>query len=138
MPSTAVSAPANRIYGTAPTGPDVTSIVATPGQPVGTFGLVRSGQDLLYPVILAKPSAGGAPNDLGPQNVPITATALYTLPSDRKPRTVNLGPTLGDYRVAAASLANGDSVIIGLPLNDVNATVSQLDVRHRPGDAVAG
>jgi two-component system OmpR family sensor kinase len=39
---------------------------------------------------------------------------------------VNLGATLGDYRVAAASLTNGDSVIIGLPLKDVDATVSQL------------
>jgi two-component system OmpR family sensor kinase len=117
---------ANRIYGTSPTGPDVTSIVATPGQPVGTFGLVRSGQSLLYPVILAEQGTGGAPNDLGPQNVPITATALYTLPSDGKPRTVNLGAALGDYRVAAASLTNGDSVIIGLPLKDVDATVSQL------------
>jgi two-component system OmpR family sensor kinase len=117
---------ANRIYGTSPTGPDVTSIVAAPGQPVGTFGLVRSGQLLLYPVILAEQGTGGTPNDLGPQNVPITATALYTLPSDRQPRTVNLGAALGDYRVAAASLTNGDSVIIGLPLKDVDATVSQL------------
>jgi two-component system OmpR family sensor kinase len=39
---------------------------------------------------------------------------------------VNLGPSLGDYRVAASSLVNGDSVIIGLPLSDVRATVSQL------------
>ncbi len=118
---------ADNIYGTSPTGPDVTRIVATPGQPVGTFGLVRSGDLLLYPVILGKPQAGDQPNGpVGPQRVPIQASALVSLPADGKPRTVNLGPALGEYRVAASSLVNGDSVVIGLPLSEVNATVNQL------------
>ena len=99
-----------------PTGPDVTRIVATPGQPVGTFGVVRSGDMLLYPVILGRPpEAGQRDGPVAPQRVPIQAEALVTLPADGKPRTVNLGPSLGDYRVAASSLVNGDSVIIGLP-----------------------
>jgi two-component system OmpR family sensor kinase len=118
---------ANQIYGTTPTGPDVTRIVATPGQPVGTFGIVRSGTVLLYPVILPRHPDTKSPNGpVAPQQVTIQAEALYTLPADRRPRTVNLGPSLGDYRVAAAQLTNGDSVIIGLPLDDVNATVNQL------------
>jgi two-component system OmpR family sensor kinase len=118
---------ADNIYGSSPTGPEVTRIVATPGQPVGTFGLVRSGDMLLYPVILGKPPEGAQRDEaVAPQRVPIQAGALVTLPADGRPRTVNLGPSLGDYRVAASSLVNGDSVIIGLPLSDVRATVSQL------------
>lgn len=118
---------ADRAYGTSPTGPDVTRIVNTPGQQVGTFGVVRSGGMLLYPVILGDRPSTTAPNDpVAPQVVPIQTTALLTMPSDGKPRTVDLGSTLGEYRVAGAELVNGDSVIIGLPLSEVNATVSQL------------
>ena len=43
---------------------------------------------------------------------------LLSVPADGKPRTVDLGPDLGDYRVAASQLVNGDSVIIGLPLDE--------------------
>ncbi|WP_426519332.1 sensor histidine kinase [Diaminobutyricibacter sp. McL0618] len=118
---------ADQIYGSSPTGPDVTRIVNTPGQPVGTFGVVRSGDLLIYPVILAKRPSEAAPNQpVGPQIVPVPTSELLSLPADGQPRTVNLGSELGDYRVAAAQLINGDSVIIGLPLDELNATVSQL------------
>jgi two-component system OmpR family sensor kinase len=118
---------ANQIYGTSPTGPDVQRIVATPGQPTGTFGVVRSGNQLLYPVILSPQDQSGQPNDPArPENVRVDLTAVYRLKADGTPRTLDLGSSLGSYRVAATELVNGDSVIIGLPLNDVNATVSQL------------
>lgn len=117
---------ADQVYGDSPTGPDVVRIVNTPGQPVGTFGVVRSGQMLLYPVILRDRPTTAPSTPAAPQVVPIVTHDLLTIPADRQPRTVNLGSTLGDYRVAAAELTNGDSVIIGLPLSEVNATVSQL------------
>ncbi len=120
---------ADLVYGSSPTGPEATRIVNTPGQPVGTFGVIRSGDSLIYPVILAKRPTGSAPNGpVSPQIVPVPRAELLTLPADGKPRTVNLGSQLGDYRVAASELVNGDSVIIGLPLDEVNATVTQLTI----------
>jgi two-component system OmpR family sensor kinase len=118
---------ADRIYGDQPTGPDVIGIVQTPGQQTGTFGVIRSGTTLLYPVILSdRPPSSSSDQPVAPQRVPIETSALITLPSDQTPRTIDLGPTLGSYRIAAAQLDNGDSVIIGLPLSDVNATIQQL------------
>ncbi|GAA4154441.1 sensor histidine kinase [Leifsonia shinshuensis] len=120
---------ADRIYGNQPTGPDAIGIVQTPGQQTGTFGVIRSGSDLLYPVILAdRPPASSDNQPVAPQRVPITTSALLTLPADQQPRTIDLGPTLGPYRIAAAQLDNGDSVIIGLPLSEVNATTQQLTI----------
>ncbi|QNE35304.1 sensor histidine kinase [Leifsonia shinshuensis] len=120
---------ADRIYGDQPTGPDVIGIVQTPGQQTGTFGVIRSGTELLYPVILSdRPPTSSDNQPVAPQRVPITTSALLTLPADQQPRTIDLGPTLGSYRIAAAQLDNGDSVIIGLPLSDVNATTQQLTI----------
>ncbi|TDQ02606.1 MULTISPECIES: sensor histidine kinase [unclassified Leifsonia] len=118
---------ADRIYGDQPTGPDVIGIVQTPGQQTGTFGVIRSGDMLLYPVILSERPAGSTPDQpVAPKRVLISTTALLSLPSDGHPRTIDLGASLGEYRVAAVELTNGDSVIIGLPLSDVNATVARL------------
>jgi len=118
---------ANQIYGTSPTGPEVQRIVATPGQPTGTFGVVRSGNELLYPVILRPQNRSGQSNDPAtPEIVRADLTSVAELRADGTPRTLDLGPSLGSYRVAGTQLINGDSVIIGLPLNDVNATVGQL------------
>ena len=117
---------ADRAYGPAPTGPDATRIVNTPGQPVGTFGVVRSGSMLLYPAILGTRPSGSSTDPAAPQVVTIATRDLISMPADGKPRTVDLGSSLGEYRVAGAELINGDSVIIGLPLSEVNATVSQL------------
>ncbi|MFF2050133.1 sensor histidine kinase [Leifsonia sp. NPDC058194] len=118
---------ANSLFGSGPTGPQVPQVVAAPGQQTETFGVVRNGQNLLYPVILADRPPEGAPDQsAAPQTVDINRQALLKLPADGTPRTITLGPTVGDYRVAAVPLDNGDSVIIGLPLAPVNATVSQL------------
>ncbi|MFF1573445.1 sensor histidine kinase [Leifsonia sp. NPDC058292] len=119
---------ANQIYGTSPVDSQVQRIVATPGQPTGTFGVVRSGDRLLFPVILSPQDQSGQPNNepAQPQIVRADLTAVAKLEADGTPRTLDLGSSLGSYRVAATELVNGDSVIIGLPLNDVSATVSQL------------
>jgi len=118
---------ANSLFGEGPTDPRVTQVVAAPGQQTETFGVVRNGLNLLYPVILAdRPPQGSPDQSAAPQTVDIDRQALLKLPADGKPRTITLGPTVGDYRVAAVPLDNGDSVIIGLPLAPVNATVAQL------------
>lgn len=112
-----------------PTIPDAAGVVQTPGQPTGTLGAVRTanGGLLFAPVILAdRPSTTTSNQPLQPKVVTIDIGALLTVPSDQEPRTVNLGSALGSYRLAAAELDNGDSVIIGLPLSDVQATVAQL------------
>ncbi|KRC52027.1 histidine kinase [Leifsonia sp. Root227] len=118
---------ADRINAGGPTSPQAAGVVQTPGQPTGTLGAVRSasGGLLFPPVVLAdQPTTTNQP--LEPKQVTINGLALLTVPSDEKPHTVDLGEALGSYRIAAARLDNGDSVIIGLPLSDVNATVSQL------------
>ncbi|MDQ1606446.1 MAG: two-component system, OmpR family, sensor kinase [Microbacteriaceae bacterium] len=52
---------------------------------------------------------------------------LTQLPSTGDPTTVDLG-ALGNYRVAAAVLANGDMVVTGLPLTEVQQTLSGLAI----------
>lgn len=117
---------ANRINAGGPTVPGVVGVVQAPGQPTGTLGAVRSvGGSLLFPpVVLSDASSSNQP--LGPEQVTINGAALLSVPADGEPRTVDLGAALGAYRIAAAPLVNGDSVIIGLPLSDVQATVNRL------------
>jgi len=119
---------ADRINGGGPTVPEAAGVVQTPGQPTGTLGAVRSsdGGLLFPPVILADRPTSSTNQPLGPKQVTIDGLALLSVPADERPRTVDLGPSLGSYRIAAAELGNGDSVIIGLPLSDVNATVGRL------------
>lgn len=120
---------ADRINAGGPTVPEAAGVVQTPGQATGTLGAVRSanGGLLFAPVVLSDRPPGTSNNQpLQPEAVPINGMALLTIPSDQRPHTVDLGSALGSYRVAAAELDNGDSVIIGLPLSDVNATVAQL------------
>ena len=118
---------ADDLFGTSPTSPEGIRIVAAPGQPTGTFGTFRSGNSFLFPVILTDRQPGSDTNQpAAPRNVGvIPGDQLRSLPADGNARTISLG-NLGDYRVAAYPLQNGDSVIIGLPLTDVQATVGQL------------
>jgi two-component system OmpR family sensor kinase len=51
---------------------------------------------------------------------------LLALPTDGKRRSVDLGGTLGEYRVVATTSPNGDRTVIGLPLTDVNETLWQV------------
>jgi two-component system OmpR family sensor kinase len=54
--------------------------------------------------------------------------ALVALPTDGRPRTVDL-PGLGDYRVAAVHDSTGNTTLVtGLPLGAVSSTVSNLAV----------
>ncbi len=51
---------------------------------------------------------------------------VLALPTDGIPRTVNLGGSLGDYRMVVVPTPNDELVANGLPLTDVNTTVYQL------------
>jgi two-component system OmpR family sensor kinase len=51
---------------------------------------------------------------------------VLALPTDGNPQTVNLGGSLGSYRMVVASTPDGDLIANGLPLTDVNTTVYQL------------
>jgi two-component system, OmpR family, sensor kinase len=54
------------------------------------------------------------------------AAVFLQVPRDGEIVSVDLGDNLGDYRVAAVELTNGDTAIIGLSLGDVDSTVAQL------------
>lgn len=54
------------------------------------------------------------------------AVRLLRLPTNGQPQSEDLGP-LGRYRLAAASGADGDVFVTGLPLDSVNRTVHQLE-----------
>ncbi|MEO7124253.1 MAG: histidine kinase dimerization/phospho-acceptor domain-containing protein, partial [Lacisediminihabitans sp.] len=51
---------------------------------------------------------------------------LASASSRTEPTTVDLGGSLGSYRVATAVFSNGDRVVTGLPLGDVQATLVRL------------
>lgn len=50
---------------------------------------------------------------------------LLDVPSDGTPYTIDLGGSLGEYRVAFGGTRDGDGLIVGIPLSDVKATVAQ-------------
>jgi two-component system OmpR family sensor kinase len=50
---------------------------------------------------------------------------LLSVPADGEPRSVNL-PELGSYRVLASTMPDGDVLISGFPLKDVNSTLANL------------
>lgn len=119
----------NTIDAGGPTVPDAGSAVTAPGQASGTLGAIRSantGGLLADPVILSYRAQGSSRYPFAPKPVSIDGMALLTIPSDRVPRTVSLGAPLGDYRIAAAQLDNGDSIIIGLPMHEVQDTLRRL------------
>jgi two-component system OmpR family sensor kinase len=51
---------------------------------------------------------------------------LTALPADGRPRTVDLGGTLGTYRVTAARTDDGTVIVTGLPLRSLRSTVYGL------------
>lgn len=51
---------------------------------------------------------------------------LVSVPADGRPHTVDLGASLGSYRVVIDALNSNSAVIVGLSLADVDATVGQL------------
>jgi two-component system OmpR family sensor kinase len=102
--------------------PSPDTFLALSGQPTGTLGaIVRSGEVVTVAVL----DDDGRP-------VLLDATAFGSLamvPSGASPSTTELTGGLGEYRVVAQDDARLDgTLVIGLPLSDVRATVVQLAV----------
>ena len=51
---------------------------------------------------------------------------LAALPADGRPRTVDLGGSIGQYRVVASTAPDGDVLVTGLPLASTNAALTKL------------
>ncbi len=99
--------------------PPAAGFLALPGQSEGTLGAIISGGQLFSGAVLDRT---GSPTPL----TLAQATMLAALPPDGRPRTVELGADLGEYRVAVVESSNRNRLLIGLPLIGVNATVLQL------------
>ncbi|GAA4174091.1 sensor histidine kinase [Gryllotalpicola koreensis] len=110
------------VHGRSATAQD---IVTSTGQPGGTFAaLIGDGkvQDTAY---LPTGSAGDPRRPVADSDF---ATKMTSLPPNGIPETVDLGGTLGEYRVAAASLPDGGHLVLGLPLAEAQATTVRLAI----------
>ncbi|WP_209441387.1 sensor histidine kinase [Amycolatopsis vancoresmycina] len=109
-------------YGEAPP-PDPLRVL---GQGEGTLAVVQIGSKASAGVLdssAAGPSRRKAPfKDIPKAEV----LALLALPSDGKQRSIDLGGSLGEYRVVSTTSPRGEKTVIGLPLKDVNETLWQL------------
>jgi two-component system OmpR family sensor kinase len=109
-------------YGEAPP-PDPLRAV---GQGEGTLAVVLTGNRAQAGVL---DSSAGSPSKRKPPVKPIPADQVLTLlavPSDGKPHGINLGGSLGEYRVVSSTSPTGQKTVIGLPLKDVNETLWRL------------
>ncbi|MGW3962046.1 sensor histidine kinase [Amycolatopsis sp. NPDC005003] len=109
-------------YGEAPP-PDPLRVL---GQGDGTLAVVQIGSKAQAAVLdssVYTPSKRKA----GYRHITTDQTlTLLGMPSDGKPRSVDLGGNLGEYRVVSTTAPRGEKTVIGLPLKDVNETLWQL------------
>jgi two-component system OmpR family sensor kinase len=114
--------PAPWPYGEAPP-PDPLRVL---GQGDGTLAVVQIGSTASAGVLDS--SVAGASRRKAPfKGISKDQTlALLALPSDGKQRSIDLGGTLGEYRVVSTTSPRGEKTVIGLPLKDVNETLWQL------------
>ncbi|MFI9009410.1 sensor histidine kinase [Actinosynnema sp. NPDC053489] len=57
---------------------------------------------------------------------PEVADRVQSVPADGRPHTIRLGDDLGDYRMVATTAPNASKFITGLPMADVDATVTRM------------
>jgi two-component system OmpR family sensor kinase len=96
------------------------------GQGDGTLAVVQNGSVAQAGVL---DSSVAVPNKRKPPLKPVSTEqvlALLAMPSDGKPRSIDLGGNLGEYRVVSTVAAGGQHTVIGLPLKDVNETLWRL------------
>jgi two-component system OmpR family sensor kinase len=95
--------------------------LGAPGQGPGTFfGKIQNG--------VVVDAVRLTPRDARREELPVNQRdVLKTLPVDSKAHTLTLGD-LGDYRLVAARSTDGDVLVTGLPLGDVNNTLTKLGV----------
>jgi two-component system OmpR family sensor kinase len=110
-------------YGETPPPPDALRVL---GQGEGTLAVVQVGSKASAAVLDS--SATGASKRKAPfKDIPrAQALALLAVPSDGKQHSIDLGGSLGEYRVVSTTSPRGDKTGIGLPLKDVNETLWQL------------
>jgi two-component system OmpR family sensor kinase len=53
-------------------------------------------------------------------------TVVAEVSTSSRPQTVDLGGNLGNYRIAAATMSDGDVIVTGLPLSSTDAAVNDL------------
>jgi two-component system OmpR family sensor kinase len=99
-----------------PNGPE---FLGARGQGAGTLGARVVGGSTVEAAILTE---GGRYQilDAGP------AAELAAVPSDGRPHTVDLGHSIGDFRVLATATPDGDEILTGLPLTSTDAAVTDL------------
>ncbi|MBE1500146.1 two-component system OmpR family sensor kinase [Amycolatopsis lexingtonensis] len=109
-------------YGEAPP-PDPLRVL---GQGEGTLAVVQIGSQASAGVLDS--SVAGASKRKAPfKDIPkAQVLALLEVPSDGKQRSIDLGGSLGEYRVVSTTSPRGEKTVIGLPLKDVNETLWQL------------
>jgi two-component system OmpR family sensor kinase len=95
--------------------------LSVPGQAEDTLGALVQDRSVQRAAVLDQ---AGTPQNLGAEQ----RAALLTVPVDGEPHTVDLGSGLGEYRVAATQVPNGDVIVTGLALDDVQGTVYRLAV----------
>jgi two-component system OmpR family sensor kinase len=96
--------------------PPTADTLLVQGQGPGTLGaLIRNG------VIQAKvvPAIGTAQTAQLPPSV-------RDIPPTRRPQTLDLGGSLNKYRMSASRTRQGDTMVIGLPMESVNTTLVRL------------
>jgi two-component system OmpR family sensor kinase len=96
------------------------------GQGDGTLAVVQKGPLAQGSVL---DSSVGAPSKRKPpfRGLPKDQVlALLAVPSDGRQHSVDLGGSLGDYRVVSTVAPNAEKTVIGLPLKDVNETLWRL------------
>ena len=104
--------------GGGPTRPQGAQFLLAPGQAVGTLGARLRDGSVAAAAVLAD---DGALQRLSATSVRV----LTTVPADHRPHTLAIG-SLGEFRVQATRTSDGDVLITGLPLRDVDRTVYRL------------
>ncbi|HEY5223965.1 MAG TPA: ATP-binding protein [Microbacteriaceae bacterium] len=101
-----------------------TVIIEATGQVPGTFVGVVVNNNVVATSYLGVSRAGA---NIAPQTIsPGSKTALVALPIDGTPTSVDLGGTLGEYRMVSVSLTNNSELVLGLPLGESQNTVARL------------
>ncbi|MET0234000.1 MAG: ATP-binding protein [Kibdelosporangium sp.] len=86
------------------------------GQGPGTLGaLIQPGQ-----------TQGNVITAIGTSQVVSLPAAVRDIPTTRTPLTLDLGGSLGEYRLTASQTRQGGVMVVGLPLGDVKTTLVRL------------
>ena len=117
---TATTGRSLQIVGQGSDVPQAPRFLTLPGQRPGMLGAVIIDGAVFAGVL----EASGLQKPLSATQV----SQFLSVAPDGKPVTVNLGGSLGDYRVAVNRIRSNVLLVTGLPMSDVQATLLQLVV----------